>query len=83
MTSAGVTVSEVGSDIAGAVVRVASGTGLWHMQAASIMRNDRKAQSESLAIRVVASFSPGVEARLQVRNLNLALQFSILFHLMG
>ena len=53
------------------------------MQAASTMRNARKAKSGSLVIRGVASFLPGVGARLQVRNLASALQFSILFHLMG
>ena len=81
--SAGVSVVGTGSEVAGTGVEVTSGAGLWPMQAASTMRNARKAQSGSLVIRVVASFSPETEARLQVRNPTSGLQLSILFHLMG
>ena len=77
--SVGVGVVGTGSEIAGTGVEVTSGAGLWPMQAASTMRNARKAKSGSLVIRGVASFLPGVGARLQVRNLASALQFSILF----
>ena len=83
VASAGAGVVEAGSEVAGTGVGVASEAGAWLVQAASAMRNARKAQSESLVIRVVASFSPGVGARLQVRNPTSALWFSILFHLLG
>ena len=58
--SGGVGVTETGSDVVSTDVGFPSGAGLWPMQAASTMRNARRAQSESLVMRVVASFSPGV-----------------------
>ena len=70
--SAGVRVVGTGSEVADTGVEVTSEAGLWPMQAAITMRNARRAQSESLVMRVVASFSPGIEAGLQARNLTLA-----------
>ena len=70
--SAGVRVVGTGSEVAGTGVEVTPEAGLWPMQAASTMRNARKTKSESLVMRVVASFSSGIEGRLQVRNPTLA-----------